>query len=190
MDKPRSDAKLLNLLPHQQEQIVVWLTEGVGDNRDTKQEIVLEQIYQEWGVRSSKAALTHFWRKVVAPRRLRQSAQAAGAVIESAEGSGMIFEGAAREALRQKTFEILADPDTDAKTLAVFYGLMQEGQKLQLKREEVEISKAKFQRTTCELFLKWYKDKRAQEIVASGTTQSEMIEVLGRAMFDDWKEEA
>lgn len=53
--------------------------------------------------------------------------------------------------------------------------------------EALELERQKFQRTTCELFLKWYEDKRALEAASSGDN-AERIEKLGQLMFgEDFK---
>jgi hypothetical protein len=52
-----------------------------------------------------------------------------------------------------------------------------------------ELARQKFQRDTCELFLKWNEDVRAQEIVAAPSDNAAKIEALGRIMFgEDWRE--
>lgn len=43
----------------------------------------------------------------------------------------------------------------------------------------------KFARTTCELYLKWYDDQRAKEVVTSGAPRAEQIERLRQLMFPD-----
>jgi hypothetical protein len=45
-----------------------------------------------------------------------------------------------------------------------------------------------FQRETCELFLKWSEDKRAQDIASAGISNADKIEQLGQLMFGEgWK---
>lgn len=54
--------------------------------------------------------------------------------------------------------------------------------------ELLALEKQKFQRTTCELFLKWRDDQRAKNISEGPGTNEEKIEQLGQAMFGDlWK---
>lgn len=54
--------------------------------------------------------------------------------------------------------------------------------------ELLALEKQKFQRTTCELFLKWRDDQRAKTISEGPGTNEEKIEQLGQAMFGDlWK---
>jgi hypothetical protein len=51
----------------------------------------------------------------------------------------------------------------------------------------IELNKKRFQRQTCELFLKWYADQRVKEVVESRSTNAEKIELLGQRIFEeDW----
>ncbi|HEX4085908.1 MAG TPA: hypothetical protein VHY22_13425 [Chthoniobacteraceae bacterium] len=61
--------------------------------------------------------------------------------------------------------------------------------KARQKDEEIGLRRIKEQRDTCKLFLKWAEDEKAKSVLASGATNSEKIEALGRAMFPDWGEE-
>ncbi len=51
--------------------------------------------------------------------------------------------------------------------------------------ELLELERQKFQRTTCELFLKWREDERARNIADGPGTNDEKINQLGREMFGD-----
>lgn len=52
-----------------------------------------------------------------------------------------------------------------------------------------DLARQKFQRDTCNLFLKWNEDSRAQEIAASSGSNADKIEALGHIMFgDEWDE--
>jgi hypothetical protein len=63
-----------------------------------------------------------------------------------------------------------------------------EKEKLKRKDQQIALEQKKFQRTTCELFLKWREDKRAEEAVLGEGTNTEKIEKLGQLMFgEDWK---
>lgn len=54
--------------------------------------------------------------------------------------------------------------------------------------EALALEREKFQRTTCELFLKWHSDERARSITEGPGTNAEKIEKLGEAMFGElWK---
>ena len=52
-----------------------------------------------------------------------------------------------------------------------------------LKREDQLLARQRFQRETCELFLRWAEDQRAKEVVASEGGNESKIERLGQLMF-------
>ena len=61
-------------------------------------------------------------------------------------------------------------------------------QKIGIARQQLALDRAKFQRETCSLFLKWAEDQRAQEIAQGSAPNSEKIDKLGALMFgEDWK---
>jgi len=60
--------------------------------------------------------------------------------------------------------------------------------KLKQKDEEIALLKSREQRMTCEQFVQWFADQRAQEIMTGRATNAEKIDMLGRQMFgEDWK---
>lgn len=70
-----------------------------------------------------------------------------------------------------------------------------ENEKLALKQqaekrmgEHLTIARQKFQRETCELFVKWSEDQRARDIAGSkGIGSNEKVDQLGKLMFgEDW----
>jgi hypothetical protein len=71
----------------------------------------------------------------------------------------------------------------------------QEKEKIAIRRETLKqrdqvitLAQKKFQRDTCALFLKWSKDKRAQDVVESRSNNAEKIESLGKLVFgEDWE---
>lgn len=66
--------------------------------------------------------------------------------------------------------------------------LQQSAQSIELKRKEVALDEKRFQRTTCELFIKWADDKKVKEVIESRATNAEKIEKLGQAIFgEDWE---
>ena len=187
MSKPRSDSVLLNLPPEQQERIYTWLTEGVDGN--TSYSTVAEQIYLDFNIKTSVTAVGNFWNKVVAPRRLRLSAQAASSLKEVARGTGEDFEEAALAACQQKAFELLAGPNPNPKEVIALFGSVLEARKIRVKQDALELLKKKYQRDTCKLYLQWQADEKAKAIVNSSGTNAEKIEQLGKAMFgEDWED--
>lgn len=50
---------------------------------------------------------------------------------------------------------------------------------------KLNLERDKFARQTCELYLKWYDDQRAKEVVTSGAPRAEQIEKLRQLMFPE-----
>lgn len=98
-----------------------------------------------------------------------------------------------------RTFTLLAIRRQDTKAFIKLRSARTQGEiekaKLQLAEraeqrqgEALALEKNRFQRDTCELFMKWAEDQRAKDIAASGATNSEKIEKLGELMFgEDWQ---
>ncbi len=60
-----------------------------------------------------------------------------------------------------------------------------ESEKLKLKREELGLAKDRFQVEACEFFLRWFNDRRAQEIAASTMSNADKIAALRKTYFKD-----
>jgi len=110
-----------------------------------------------------------------------------------------------RRQLKQKEFDLaFADLSTQEalsvlrydldKKSAAFAGELEKA-KFELKkeaearaREALRLQREKFQRETCELFVKWAQDKRAKQIANSkGIGSQEKVEKLGKLIFkEDW----
>ena len=58
-------------------------------------------------------------------------------------------------------------------------------QELAVKKEALGLERQKFQRTTVELFLKWYVDEEAKKIVTLNVPNQEKTERLGQRMFGE-----
>ncbi len=83
----------------------------------------------------------------------------------------------------QKVFTLLALKQQDA-------GEWVRLQKLELDRRKMELDEQKFNQRTCELFLKWYEDKRVLEIAGAQVPQAVKVERLGELLFgQDWGDE-
>jgi hypothetical protein len=82
----------------------------------------------------------------------------------------------------QKVFTLMALKQQDA-------GEWVRLQKLDLDRRKMELDEQKFNQRTCELFLKWYEDKRVVEIAGAQVTQAVKVEKLGELLFGEiWGE--
>ncbi len=80
----------------------------------------------------------------------------------------------------QKVFTLLALKQQDA-------GEWVRLQKLDLDRRKMELDEQKFNQRTCELFLKWYEDRRVQEIAGAQVPQAVKVERLGELLFgEEW----
>ena len=92
---------------------------------------------------------------------------------------------------RHLIFQLSTQGGTNPETLTLLSGLMKSVlvfAQLDVKKEEVELTRAKFQRETCELFLKWSADQKAREVTGSNLSYADKIEQLGQTMFgDSWK---
>jgi hypothetical protein len=54
-------------------------------------------------------------------------------------------------------------------------------------QQKLDLDRKRFQRQTCELFLKWAEDDRAKKVLDSRDSNSEKIEQIGQVMFgEDW----
>lgn len=81
----------------------------------------------------------------------------------------------------QRKFSLITIAEEDPKGWALI-------QKTARDQEAGLLDKIKFQRETCELFVKWSADKAAQEVLRANSSNSEKIERLGELMFgEDWK---
>ncbi len=77
-----------------------------------------------------------------------------------------------------KSFVSLRGAENDAKRTLLM------GEKQALDKERLSLDRQKFQRTTCELFLKWYEDEKAKNVVEDKTINNDAkTEALGRLMF-------
>jgi hypothetical protein len=137
MKKPRSDSKLLNLPAHQQDRIRDWLIEGVGDGGDTSYSKVKEQIHLDFGISCSVSALTDFYQRVCAPWRLRQAADAADALPETAGGLMAHWDESSKALIKQHYFQLLASKNPDPKQLVLFASQVADFARGDLEREKL-----------------------------------------------------
>ncbi len=103
------------------------------------------------------------------------------------------------EAVGHRAFALLAIRQQDPRSWVALQATRNRAEierlKLQLREREANradealaLDRQRFQRETCELFLRWAEDKRAQQIAAGAATNSEKIEALGQLIFGEgWK---
>jgi hypothetical protein len=101
-----------------------------------------------------------------------------------------VFTAAAIDQNDPETFLALTKLQLKAAHDTQVLGLKQTAEKrqqraLKLKEEELQLSRDKFARETCELFLKWSSDKKARAIAESNVTNAEKIAQLRQTYFAD-----
>ncbi len=183
--KVRRDAKLKSLPVAQQGEVVRVLTE-TGITAAS-----LERLHTELGidVRSIKT-LSEFWHWYHAPQqKIAREMEAAGSVTDFVMANLRKDRPEISDeelfSAGQRFFSELAITMQDPKAWVMTQSAGRDRERVRLKGDEVELARQKFQRDTCELFLKWAEDERAKSIAGSGATNSEKIEQLGRLMFGE-----
>jgi len=116
-----------------------------------------------------------------------------------AAAGGSIADGSAAIAGGRIMAMIEAAGDDDLDKLIKSITLLRLGDsekaKLDIRRQVlaqrdqvIDLQRKRFQRQTCELFLKWYDSKKARDVIESRASNSEKIEKLGQAIFgEDWE---
>lgn len=170
--KPRSDAHLKTLPPDRQQDIA-----------DYARDHSLQEI-KAWlsadGVVTSLGALSEFLSWHSLKSQLSQNESTVESVLAQLKVSRPELTEEELFAAGQAFFSAMAIETRDAKT-------WKRTQDLKFKRDLMELEREKFQRDTCELFLKWYSDEQARTIAGSTQTNSEKIERLGQLMFgEEW----
>jgi len=175
MRKPRSDSRLKTLPEERQEQIaefaranslaatVVWLKED--------------------GFVTSPAAISEWLSWYLLREQLARNQSTVESVLEELKQSRPDLTEAELFAAGQSFFSALAIEQRDAKS-------WKNTQDLRIKSQALRIEEQRFQRETCELFLKWVADRRASEIVEGKATNADKIEQLRQLMFGDLSQEA
>lgn len=112
------------------------------------------------------------------------------AVQDEANLAAGAASGVSRDQLRAAAImrayaqaDLLGDPKLALQVVDRDLKEQLDGQKLELARQEHALARERFERETCELFLKWRDDQRAAEIAASPTTNAEKIAALQALMF-------
>lgn len=180
--KPRSDAKLLNLADEVQAAIADYLLSGMPYHQ------AREVVAKEFGVTASLGAFAQFYQAVCVPALLRKRSQAAAAAEQLAEEvtrSPGAWDQATVDAIKQKAFELAIAPSSSPKDVKALFVLIQKARDQDIKREELDLQRQKFQRETAELFLEHVESAQAREIAASAAPRASKIEELGQLMFGD-----
>ncbi len=190
---PRADAKLKRLPEDRQREII----ERIKAPGETYKKV--RAWLREDGIVTSDAALSYFWDWWHLQEQFRSDEATTEGLLEQLKAEIPLLSEEQLDDLGQRTFSLLAIRRQDlsgfvkmrsARTNAVL-----EREKLRLKetaekrmQESLVLEKARFQRETCGLFLKWSEDERARAIAGGAASNSEKIERLGELMFgEDWK---
>lgn len=175
--RPRADSKLKTLPPERQAQIA----EYAAAPHTLAQTVAW---LKADGLQTSQAALSGFLSWYSLKEQLARNESTVETMLEQLKHSNPELTEAQLFAAGQNYFSMLAIEQRDAKS-------WKRTQDLRIKAEALKLEEAKFQRETCELFLKWFEDKRAREVAASGASHSEKIAALGQLVFgESWEEES
>lgn len=188
MTKVRKDAKLKSLTPALQAQ-VREIINGAGITRET-----MTRLESGLGITvRSLRTLSEFLHWYDSPQqRIAREIETAGSVtalvVDKLRASPAGVSEAELFQMGQRIFAeraiALQDPEIWSKTQAAG----RDRERVGLKRDELELARQKFQRETCEAFLKWYEDRQARDIAGSGASYADKIDRLGQLMFGEgWK---
>jgi hypothetical protein len=142
MAKTRSDSILLNLPEEQQAALSDWLLNG------TPYHIARERVAKEFGVTvGSLSCFSAFWSEVCQPALLARRQRAAGAAeaIGAFASQDSAFDKGFVSALKQKAFELSNQPDVDPQALAMVIGQALKLRDQDLKQEDLQLKRDKFQ---------------------------------------------
>ncbi|MHC1762911.1 MAG: hypothetical protein AB9869_01205 [Verrucomicrobiia bacterium] len=186
MRKPRSDSKLMTLREEHQAKLADWLLSGMS-YADAR-----ELVEKEFGVRVPLGSFTSFWDQVCVPHYLRRRSQAvetADALAEAATAQAGRFDQATIDALKQRAFELAISPHANPKDVKSLFMLVLKSRDQEIDQAELALAQAKYQRETCETFIKWVADEQAKAIATGSQSNTEKIERLGQLMFgEDWQQ--
>jgi len=171
--KSRSDSQLKTLSEERQSAII----EHMRDHRLTDTVAWL----RDDGIVTSAAALSEFhsWHHLRA--RLTRNQATVEQLLEKIAQRDPNIPQDQLFLVGQEMFSAMAIEQSDPKSWFLT-------QRLNLQRSELHLARQRFQRDTCDLFIKWSADQRARDIAASPSTNTEKIEALGKLMFgEEWQ---
>ena len=136
MRKHRSDSKLFGLPQEQQDKIIEWMQQGLS------YPAILELCRTELNVSTSTGALSNFWDQVASMVYMNRRTVALGFATDIAavarENPGC-WEESAIEALQQRTFEVLTNPQMSPKDVKQFVTLFLTSQKQTLESRRISV---------------------------------------------------
>ncbi|OAM89333.1 hypothetical protein OH491_13585 [Termitidicoccus mucosus] len=139
MKKPRSDAKLKSLPPHQREMLVRWLAE-----ENVSYEIARDRLWQDFNVRTSIGALVNFYATQCWQRSSEHAREFASQVREAAKSTGEDFNAATLALIQERAFVLSRTQGSDVSDLATLAKIIGDSARLQLKQKELALNLDKF----------------------------------------------
>jgi hypothetical protein len=177
--KPRADALLKTLPPERQAEIYRRCNLPVAEGGGYTQ---VRKWLADDGFKTSETALSLWWSWYGLQQQLQKNASTVETLLANMSKTNPDWTPDQIQQAGQAFFSSLALEQQDAKSWFLT-------QQLALKREAQTLDRQKFQRETCELFVKWSADKEAQRVLRDTSTNADKIEKLGELMFGpDWKE--
>ena len=167
-----------------------WRKGGYADWLARRERIEETREMAQWSVKLAKASGGNISEGA--------SAILAGQLLEVLEGISDLKSQVVKDGDAEKTEErmlaISKVVDEVSKALANVRKGDHSREKLDLERarlgqtgEALALEQKKFQRQTCDLFLKWYESEQAKQVAAAPVSNGEKIEKLGKLMFgEDW----
>lgn len=182
--KPQTDVNLRALPPERQAEIAELL--------HNKSLATVRKALRAEGIEVSSTALADFqswWQLHQQFKNLESDAVTLQQLLRQ-EMPGLSEDQIVRYATQY--FNILAIKMEDAKLFLALQSASRrarlDAEQIALKREQLALSHQKFQRDTCQLFLKWFANEQAHAIASSVDDNPAKIEKLGQLMFgEDWK---
>jgi len=140
--KPRSDAKLKSLPPHQREMLVRWLAEENVSYVNAK-----KRLEEDFGVATSIGALSNFYATECWQRSSAQAREFADEAVRLAKGAGSDFDTATLALIQERAFVMARTKGSDVKDLATLATIIGDSARLRLKQRELELNLEKFRQT-------------------------------------------
>ena len=170
--KPRADSVLKTLPEARQMAIADYSREHTWT--ETRKWLAAD------GLATSEAALSGWFSWFTLQQQLRQNASTVETLLADFKSANPNATPDQVQQVGQAFFTSLALQQQDPKQWFLI-------QQTNIKREQLSLDRSKFQRETCELFVKWSADQRASAIANSTASNADKIEKLGELMFgEDW----
>jgi hypothetical protein len=135
MKKPRSDAKLKSLPPHQREMLVRWLAE-----ENVSYEIARDRLWQDFAVRTSTGALANFYATQCWQRSSEHAREFSEQVREAAKSTGEDFNTATLALIQERAFILARTRGADVGDLATLAKIIGDSVKLGIKQRELALT--------------------------------------------------